>query len=83
VAPLTNRRGGYKPEVRGKKGVSAMQTFTMYMCDSCGHGQTVSGMCPNCETVLTTYTKESQAEYQVDKQIEDAMLLNHPRQWYL
>ncbi len=60
-----------------------MHTYIMYMCDSCGHGQTVSGMCPNCETALTTYTKESQAEYHMDEKVEDAMRLNDPLRWYL
>ena len=55
----------------------------MYMCDTCGHAQSVSGVCPNCETLLTMYTKETQAEYQRDQDVEEGMRLMSPLRWYL
>lgn len=60
-----------------------MQHLYMYMCDTCGHAQSVSGMCPKCEILLTIYTKETQPEYQRDRFVEESMRLISPHGWSL
>jgi predicted ATP-dependent serine protease len=58
-----------------------MQNLYMFMCDTCGYYKARSGMCPNCQTPLTMYSKESQREYQVD--MEEPMRSMHDLKWYL
>jgi len=58
-----------------------MQNFRMYMCDECGYAREKPGICMFCQTPLTAYTKDSQAEYQVN--MEEPMRLMHEYKWYL
>ncbi len=58
-----------------------MKEFHMYMCDICGFSREKPGVCPWCVVPLSSYTKESQAEYQVD--MEEAMRMMDDKQWYL
>ncbi len=58
-----------------------MQNLHMYMCDICGFSREKPGDCPRCEMPLTEYTKDTQAEYQVN--MEDAMRAMSEYKWYL
>ena len=58
-----------------------VQNFYMYMCDVCGFSRQNPGVCPHCELPLTEYSKESQAEYQVD--MEEAMRAMSEYKWYV
>jgi len=58
-----------------------MQNFYMYMCDVCGHSREKPGVCPYCALPLTQYSKESQADYQVD--MEEAMRAMSEYKWYV
>lgn len=53
----------------------------MYMCDSCGFSREKPGVCPYCQIPLTVYSKEVQAEYQVD--MEEAMRAMSDYKWYV
>jgi len=58
-----------------------MQNFRMYLCDSCGFSQEKPGICPRCQQPLTEYTKDSQAQYQID--LEEAMRSMSEYKWYV
>ncbi len=58
-----------------------MQNLYMYMCDTCGFSKDRPDRCPNCEIVLTMYTKDTQDEYQVD--MEEAMRMMSEYKWYV
>jgi hypothetical protein len=58
-----------------------MQNFRMYLCDTCGYSRGQTGMCPNCVVPLSEYTKEVQANYQVD--MEEAMRTMSQYKWYI
>ncbi|MCX6796919.1 MAG: hypothetical protein NTX98_00370 [Candidatus Doudnabacteria bacterium] len=58
-----------------------MKTFHMFMCDGCGYSREKPGMCPHCQAPLTMYTKDTQAEYQID--MEDAMRAMSEYRWYV
>jgi len=58
-----------------------MQNLYMYMCDSCGFSRDKHGICPFCQTPLSVYSKEEQAEYQVD--MEEAMRAMSDYKWYV
>jgi hypothetical protein len=58
-----------------------MQTFYMYLCDMCGFSRQTAGICPHCEIPLTPYSKEAQADYQVD--MEEAMRAMSEYKWYV
>ncbi len=58
-----------------------MQNLHMYMCDVCGFSREKPGLCARCDVPLTEYTKESEAEYQVD--MEDAMRTMSELRWYV
>ena len=58
-----------------------MQNFHMYMCDGCGYSREKPGICPHCQAPLTLYTKDSQAEYQID--MEEAMRTMSESKWYI
>ncbi len=58
-----------------------MKNFHMFMCDTCGFAREKPGICPYCQSVLTRYTKEDQAQYQVD--MEEAMRTMSERKWYI
>ncbi len=53
----------------------------MFMCDGCGYSREKPGICPHCEVPLTMYSKETQAEYQVN--MEDAMRAMSEYRWYI
>jgi len=53
----------------------------MFMCDTCGFAREKPGMCPFCQVVLTSYTKEEEREYQVN--MEEAMRSMSSLKWYL
>ncbi|MDR3642069.1 MAG: hypothetical protein P4L74_00375 [Candidatus Doudnabacteria bacterium] len=58
-----------------------MQNFHMYLCDGCGYSREKPGICPYCQVPLTSYSKEDQAEYQVD--MEEPMRVQDAQQWYV
>jgi len=58
-----------------------MQNFYMYLCDTCGFSREKPGKCPHCELPLTGYSKEAQAEYQID--MEEAMRTMSEYKWYV
>jgi hypothetical protein len=58
-----------------------MKQLYMYLCDVCGFGRERPGICPHCEMPLAEYTKDIQAEYQVD--LSNAMKIMSERRWYL
>ena len=58
-----------------------MQNFHMYLCDGCGFSREKAGICPYCQAPLTIYSKEDQAEYQVD--MEEAMRMQSLQKWYV
>ena len=53
----------------------------MYMCDICGYSRERPGICPHCEIPLTEYSKETQADYQVN--LEEAMRTMSEYKWYV
>ncbi len=53
----------------------------MYMCDTCGHSREKPGVCPYCALPLTQYSKEAQADFQVD--MEEAMRTMSEYKWYV
>jgi predicted ATP-dependent serine protease len=53
----------------------------MYLCDTCGYGSARAGQCPSCVAPLSVYTKETQAEYQVN--LEQAMRSLSDKAWYI
>jgi hypothetical protein len=58
-----------------------MKNFHMYLCDGCGYSREKPGVCPYCQTPLTAYSKEDQAEYQVD--MEEPMRAQDLQKWYV
>ncbi|GEM_PF-2032378 len=58
-----------------------MKDFHMFLCDVCGFSREKPGICPHCDLPLTAYTKESQAEYQVN--MEEAMRSMSELKWYI
>lgn len=60
-----------------------MQNLYMYLCDTCGHSQSFSGLCPKCETPLSIYTKETQEEYDGHQHAGRGWRLHSASQWSL
>jgi uncharacterized Fe-S cluster-containing radical SAM superfamily enzyme len=58
-----------------------MKEFYMYLCDVCGFSREKAGICIYCETPLSQYSKDSQAEYQID--MEEAMRSMSEYRWYI
>lgn len=58
-----------------------MENFYMFMCDECGFSKEKPGLCPHCESPLTMYSKDAQAEYQVN--MEEAMRAMSEYKWYV
>ena len=58
-----------------------MRDFYMYLCDSCGFSSEKPGICPRCDRPLTEYSRDSQAEYQVN--MEEAMRNQSSQKWYV
>ena len=58
-----------------------MKSFYMYLCDVCGFGREKPGECPYCETGLSTYSKDTQDNYQ--KNLDEPMRILHEYQWYI
>jgi predicted ATP-dependent serine protease len=58
-----------------------MQNFQMYLCDVCGYSREKDGNCPRCDLPLTAYSKDDQADYQVD--MEEAMRVMSEYKWYV
>ena len=58
-----------------------MENFYMFMCARCGFSKEKPGLCPHCEMPLTMYSKDVQAEYQVD--LENAMRSMSEYKWYV
>jgi uncharacterized protein YbaR (Trm112 family) len=53
----------------------------MYLCDGCGFSREKAGVCPYCQSPLSVYSKEDQAEYQVD--MEEPMRMQSLQKWYI
>ncbi|MDE2312142.1 MAG: hypothetical protein KGJ93_03605 [Patescibacteria group bacterium] len=58
-----------------------MRNFRMYLCDICGFSRENPGICPHCDLPLTEYTKDTQAQYQMDT--EEAMRAMSEYRWYI
>lgn len=58
-----------------------MKQFYMFMCDTCGFSRERAGVCPYCEAPLSQYSKDTQAEYQVN--MEEAMRAMSDLKWYI
>jgi hypothetical protein len=58
-----------------------MNNFHMYLCDGCGFSREKAGVCPYCQSPLSVYSKEDQAEYQVD--MEEPMRMQSLQKWYI